>query len=225
MLEYFVLDWREFDLPVYPIAVLSHREIDQASLPPLRMSIQDCPILDFHFAVIDLARLDASHYVRELNAAAMPLSSRMRVDPAARISLAVDFVSNTVPANWTPKEQDVVYRFFFTYQEFTDEEALKLEKKMSSIKGMWTPPKFLRKHPLVRLGMTEGRQAGRREGRQEGEIDLVLRLLNRRLGPVSPRQQQAIRKLPLARIEDLGEALLDFQTAIDLRRWLKSHSQ
>jgi hypothetical protein len=112
MLEYFVLDWREFDLPVYPIAVLSHREIDPASLPPLRMSIQDCPILDFHFEVIDLARLDARHYVRELNAAAMALSARMRVDPAARVSLAVDFIRSTVRAKWTPKEQETVYRFF-----------------------------------------------------------------------------------------------------------------
>jgi hypothetical protein len=30
-LEYFVLDWREFDLAVYPIAVLSHREADRTA--------------------------------------------------------------------------------------------------------------------------------------------------------------------------------------------------
>ncbi len=33
MLEYFVLDWRQFNLPVYPIAVFSHREWDPRSLP------------------------------------------------------------------------------------------------------------------------------------------------------------------------------------------------
>ncbi len=62
MLEYFVLDWRRFNLRVYPIAVLPHREMDPRSLPTLRMSIQGEPILDFHFAVIDLARLDARQY-------------------------------------------------------------------------------------------------------------------------------------------------------------------
>jgi len=59
MLEYFVLDWREFNLPVYPIAVLSHKESDTEALRPLQMTIQGCSILDFHFAVVDLARLDA----------------------------------------------------------------------------------------------------------------------------------------------------------------------
>ena len=62
-------------------------------------------------------------------------------------------------------------------------------------------------------------------GRQEGLVELVLRQLNRRLGRVSPRQQQAIRKLPIARIEDLGEALLDFRTPADLRTRLNSHFQ
>jgi hypothetical protein len=99
-----------------------------------------------------------------------------------------------------------------------------LEKKQGSIRGMWIPPKALRNNPLVRLGMTEGRQKGRLEGLHR-EIELVLRQLHRRLGTVSPRQQQAIRKLPLARIEALGEALLDFRTATDLRDWLKSHSK
>ena len=31
VLEYFVLDWREYNLPVYPIAVLSYRRVAQPS--------------------------------------------------------------------------------------------------------------------------------------------------------------------------------------------------
>jgi predicted transposase YdaD len=225
MLEYFVLDWRDFDLPVYPIAVLSHKELDSESSNPLRMTIRGDSILDFHFAVIDLARLDARQYVSKLNAAAMALSSRMRVDPAARVSFAVDFISNTVRAKWTPKELDAVSTFFFAYQEFTEEEDLKLQGKLGNIKNMQIPKEVLRRNPLVRFGITEGRQEGRKEGRHQGEIELVLRLLARRLNAVPPRQQQAIRKLPLARIEALGEALLDFHTKTDLSRWLKSHSK
>jgi len=71
MLEYFILDWRDFDLPVYPIAVLSHREFAPQSLPPLRMIIRGEEILDFRFAVIDLGRLEAREYARKLNAAAI----------------------------------------------------------------------------------------------------------------------------------------------------------
>lgn len=221
MLEYFVLDWRYFDLPVYPIAVLSHKEPDLKASSPLRMTIRGDSILDFHFAVIDLARLDARRYARKLNAAAMALSARMRVDPAARVPLAVDFIHNTVRAQWTPKELDAVSRFFFAYQEFTGKKGLKLQRKLGSIKNMQIPKEVLRRNPLIRFGITEGRQ----EGRQQGEIELVMRQLIRRLGAFPLRQQQAIRKLSLTRIEALGEALLDFRTKTDLSRWLKSHSK
>ncbi len=231
MLEYFILDWRQYGLPVYPIAVLSHREFDSASLRPLQMTIRGDQILDFRFAVIDLARLDARRYVKKLNAAAMALSARMRVDPDARVSLAVDFFRNTVRVQWLPKELDVVSRFFFAYQEFTGEEGLKLHEKLSRIRNMDIPKEVFRRNPILRLGIAEGRREGERkgklegklEGRHEGEADLVLRLLTRRLGPLPPLQTQAIRKLALRRVEELGEALLDFQTRTDLSRWLKSH--
>ncbi len=220
MLEYFVLDWRQFNLPVYPIAVLSHTELDQASTSPLRMSIQDDVILDFHFAVIDLARLNAQQYVRQLNAAAMALSARMRVDPATRVSFAVDFVRNPYRLTLRTEEEDEVSTFFFSYQEFRGEEGLKLQEQLSRIKDMEIPKKVLRHNPLVRFGRSEGRLEGRRR-----EIELVLRQLNRRLGEVSQLQKQMIRNLPLKRVEALGEALLDFETSADLRGWLKSRSK
>jgi hypothetical protein len=56
-----------------------------------------------------------------------------------------------------------------------------------------------------------------------GEIEIVLRLLTRRLGSLPARQRQAIRKLPLSAIEALAEALLGFRTRADLCRWLRSH--
>jgi len=73
-------------------------------------------------------------------------------------------------------------------------------------------------------GLEEGRQEGRREGRREGRkaeaAALTVRLLNRRCGPLSPQQQQRIQALPLARLEALADALLDFQGPADLAAWL-----
>ena len=50
----------------------------------------------------------------------------------------------------------------------------------------------------------------------------MVRLLTRRLGPLSGQKRTAIQKLPLTRIETLGEALLDFESPADLERWLKN---
>jgi hypothetical protein len=215
MLEYFVLDWREFNLRVYPIAVLSHGEIDPESRNPLQMAIRGRSILDFHFAVVDLARLDARQYVKRLNAAAMALSARMRVEPGCRVSLAVDFVRNTVQANWSRGELDAVSGFFFAYQKFTREEGLKLRRKLGIIQNMKVPRKVKLRNPFVWWGFTEGRH--------EGEIGLVLQMLTHRLGSVTARQRQAIRRLSSRSVKSLGKALLDFTTGSDLSHWLKSH--
>jgi hypothetical protein len=194
------------------VAVLSHREFAPQSLPPLRMAVRGADILDFRFTVIDLGRLDARQYARKLNAAAMALSARMRVDPVDRISFAVDFIRNTIRTQWTPRELDAVSRFYFAYQEFTGEEGLKLQSKLVSMKNMQIPKEILRNNPLVGFGITEGRH--------QGEIELVLKLLKRRFGTLTAAQVKAARLLTLRQAEALGEALLEFHSRTDLDRWL-----
>ena len=49
------------------------------------------------------------------------------------------------------------------------------------------------------------------------------RLLQRRLGPVTPAQQARIAALPIDALEDLGEVLLDFTDTADLSAWLATH--
>jgi hypothetical protein len=49
---------------------------------------------------------------------------------------------------------------------------------------------------------------------------LTLRQLQRRCGPLSTDQQTLIQALPLAQLEALADALLDFQGAGDLTAWL-----
>lgn len=69
-----------------------------------------------------------------------------------------------------------------------------------------------------------GRQKGLQEGRQEGEYRLVLRLLNKRVGVISPGIQTQIEALSLDLLEILGEDLLDFTNVTDLDLWLSSRS-
>jgi predicted transposase YdaD len=66
-----------------------------------------------------------------------------------------------------------------------------------------------------------------REAEQQGEMKatqaLILRLLNRRVGNVSPAVEIRIKALPLLLLEDLGEALLDFGQVSDLIGWLDAN--
>jgi hypothetical protein len=49
---------------------------------------------------------------------------------------------------------------------------------------------------------------------------MTQRQLLRRFGPLATDQQARIQALPLADLEALADALLDFQTAADLSAWL-----
>lgn len=70
-----------------------------------------------------------------------------------------------------------------------------------------------------------GREKGRKEGRKEGEKSLILRLLNRKVGELSPAVHQSIENLSLEQLENLGEALLDFSSMSDLENWLKENNR
>ena len=62
------------------------------------------------------------------------------------------------------------------------------------------------------------------ESEQRGELkqaqSLILRLLNRRVGNLSLELETQVKDLPLVRLEELGEALLDFSQMSDLVTWL-----
>ncbi len=61
------------------------------------------------------------------------------------------------------------------------------------------------------------------EARQKEAASLVLRLLARRVGQISPEVRSLIQQLPLAQLEDLGEAMLDFGSMQDLTDWLQDY--
>jgi predicted transposase YdaD len=73
-------------------------------------------------------------------------------------------------------------------------------------------------------GRLEGRQEGQQEGRQAEAAAMTQRLLQRRFGPLATEKQARLQALPLAELEALADALLDFQTAADLSAWLGQRS-
>ena len=60
------------------------------------------------------------------------------------------------------------------------------------------------------------------EGRSVEAKTLVLRLLTRRLGELPQEVRSRIESLSLEQLEDLVEALLDFQGMSDLDAWLET---
>jgi hypothetical protein len=213
MLEYLVLDRRDFGLPVYPVAVLSHPEVPGKGCLPLQVDFPNKRILEFDFDLIDLARLDARVFVRRRNPAALALSARMKFEEGERIRLVRDFFVSLAAAPVKRTEQELVAGFFSAYQPLSRAETLQLQKELAIVKSRMMREKVMHlTNPFIDLGF------------HEGEVELVLRLLNRRFGALSDSQKKSIRQLDLAKIEALGESLLEFKSRADLTRWLKTNA-
>jgi len=73
----------------------------------------------------------------------------------------------------------------------------------------------------LQQGWQAGKQEGRQEGRQEGSAAITIRQLQRQVGRLDAEMQTRIQALSFEQLEQLGEALLDFQQHADLQAWLE----
>jgi predicted transposase YdaD len=70
----------------------------------------------------------------------------------------------------------------------------------------------------IERGRTEGLTKGREEGRRE----VLLLQLRRRLGSLPAEFIDRMDHLSVSQLDDLADALLDFQTLADAQSWLAS---
>lgn len=79
---------------------------------------------------------------------------------------------------------------------------------------------------MLGLNLTEEPRAireAKQEGREAEAIALVTRLLTRRLQQeLSEETRSRLNTLSLEQLENLGEALLDFEAIADLAAWFES---
>ncbi|MFN7948433.1 MAG: DUF4351 domain-containing protein [Blastocatellia bacterium] len=185
--------------------------------------------LIFRFPVVSLAdyenrwaELDASH-----NPFAVAVMAHLRVKQARG--------DNRRKRDW---KRELIFRLYergysrtevYTFFRFIDwimilptemEERLKTEiqqyeegKRMPYISS-WE-----------RLAMEEGREQGLEMGLEQGTRNVIIRLLKRRIGDVGADNSARIEQLSLAQLDKLSEALLDFNEARDLTRWLNRHTR
>ena len=76
----------------------------------------------------------------------------------------------------------------------------------------------------IEQGIRQGIEQGIEQGIKQGNVTLIVRQLERRVGPLSPEIQTRIAQLSAQQLENLGEALLDFASVSDLTTWLQAHN-
>jgi predicted transposase YdaD len=71
--------------------------------------------------------------------------------------------------------------------------------------------------------LQKGLQQGLQQGKQEEALSLIIRLLTRRFGEIDSQLQERVQRLSLVQLEELSEALLDFEAVTNLTVWLDEY--
>ena len=224
MFTYFARFHEKYDLPVYPIAVFSFQTPKEPEPDEYRIDFPDLAVLSFRFRVIQLYKLAWQDFEKRTSPILAALMANMQRGPkeAARVKLAC--LRMLAKLQLDPARRQLVSGFIDSYLRLTIEERkqfgaelqelhLKEKESVMEIITSW-----------MEEGLEQGRREGRQEGRQEGGYTVLLRQLRKLLRDLDPALEEQIKSLSSDRLEELSEALLDFNSPDDLRAWLVAHS-
>lgn len=208
MFRYFARLHEKHGLPVYPVALFSFDRPRRQEPDTYRLEFPDLAVLTFRFRVVQLNRLDWHNFVERTNPIAAALMAKMRMEPMDRPAVKLTCLSVLARLQLDPARRALISGFVDTYLRLTIEEEQTFQQELRKFE----PPQREQVMEIVTSWMEKGQ-------RQEA-LSLVLRLVRRRFHCLNADTEARLGSLALDQLEQLAEALLDFQTPSDLTTWL-----
>jgi predicted transposase/invertase (TIGR01784 family) len=183
---------------------------------------------EFRYHLCDLAELDDEDMKGDahLQGAMRLLKYIFRSEIGERMEGAFRVVMEGMEEGGLDEQAIAFIHYLLKTGKATEREIGRVVRRINEAKGgkmMETAyDRILNKG--VRQGMQQGVQQGMQQGSRETALSLTLRLLRRRLGRISHQAEKRIRGLSTTKLEELSEALLDFDKAKDLSRWLDENA-
>ncbi len=227
---FFYTAWldKTFDLPVYPVALLTYDKPRSPEPDHYEIEFPDFAVLQFKFRTIQLNRLNWRDYLRQQNPVATALMSKMNIAFEDRVKVKVEMLRLFSTMKLNREKMTLVARLMNSYLRLTSEEQRKVranikqfepkrKKVVMEYMNIWEKDGFDK-------GIKQGLRQGVQQGMQQGVADTVLHLLKIRIGAIGLRTQSQIKKLSAPKLRDLSVALLNFSTRTDLTTWLKNNA-
>jgi len=215
MFRYFAGIEAHHGLPIYPVAVLSYDRPRAVCPDVFEMTVSALDVLRFRFRTVQLNALSWREYARHPNPVAAALMSRMHIQPAERVRVKLECLDLLATLRLDRAKARLIASFIETYLNLDREERTLFAKEMRDMPAD-------RKEALMEF-TTSWHEEGRIEGRHQGAVDMVLRLIRRRVGDAPAPLIARIDALPIEALQRLGEDVLDLTTHADVERWLSRH--
>jgi Domain of unknown function (DUF4351) len=213
MFFYFAQLHREYLQIVYPIALFSFDQPFRAEQSRYQVKAPGLQILDFNFLTIQLNRLDWREFLSRSNPVAAALMAKMKIDPADRPKVKVECLRMIANLKLDRARIFQLSGFIDSYLRLNPVEEQQFQVEVDKIK-------LPQERENVMEITTSWMEEGMIKGRESGERALVIKLLTKKVGNLSPEILSRVSSLNIDRLEALAEDLLDFKHVGDLERWL-----
>ena len=177
----------------------------------------DTKVLTFRFEQIQLNRLDWRPYCKLDNPAVAALMAKMKIAKEDRAKVKLESMLMIARLKLPAARSNLLTNFVDTYLNLNIAENRQFRKMFSML-----APK---EQEEVMTHMTSWRKEALQEGRQEEAVKVVRLVLVKRFGELEESSASQIDGLTVKQLENLAQALLDFDSLSDLRTWLMQNGK
>jgi hypothetical protein len=222
MFRYFARLHEKYDLPVFPVGLLTYEAPMTIEPEEYKIAFDDRPVLRFWYRTIQLNQFSWRQFLGTENPVATALMAKMNVAPEDRPRVKLEFAKLLAGYGLSPAKTHLLLGFVDSYIRL-DEEG----KKVYQTELEKLAPAEKEKTMELTLSwreeaLLEGLQQGRQEGRQEGMLSLITHQIERKFGPIGAGMQEQVSALTSGQLEELGDMLPDFDAIEDLAAWLQT---
>jgi flagellar biosynthesis/type III secretory pathway protein FliH len=250
MFRYFARLWEKYNLPVYPILVLSFKYPLKRQSSNFQISLPDLEVINFQYRVVQLNQMNWRDFVDRPNPVASALMSKMKIAKKDRVKVKAQCLRLLVSLSLNPAKMQMISGFVDTYLDLSPLEEIEFEEEIRKFSQpiqegvMQITTSWMRQgleqgiaqglEQGIEQGIAQGLERGLERGIEQGiaqgleqgierEKVLIIRLLKRKFGDegINVDLEARIMALKIDVIERLGEEILDFSTVEDLVKWLK----
>ena len=166
---------------------------------------------------IQLNRLNWRDFVNRPNPVASALMAKMNIAAAERPRVKAECLRLLVTLRLNRAKMHLIAGFVDTYLRLNAEEEPQFRQTLAAL----VPPQ---EEKEIMETMTSWEERGWHRGLHQEARSLVVRQLTRRFGSIDQALRQQVEDLPLTRLENLSEDLLDFTVPEDVAHWLENQS-
>ena len=175
-----------------------------------QLEFPDFMVLRFNYQVVQLNQLHWRDFLNQRNPIAAALMAKMQIAPEDRPQVKAECLRLLVTLKLDPAKMQLISGFIDTYLNLNPSEEQAFRNEIDTIES--------EEREQVMQIVT----SWMRTGIQQGQASIVIRLLKHKFGELSPDLQAQIQQLSSPQLEDLSEALLDFEQLEDLTAWLRA---